>query len=96
MVRITFPFDLAEQGSLALLKVRMLEDLAARSLNLGFVEVVHIQLSDERRKVAMFKIFWKDCFTKYGWLPNNEAVPFRGPRYDFVGARNLHNLKELD
>lgn len=57
IVRIGLSLDLGEQVRSLPLEERVLElDLVGRSLAL--VEVVHVQLADERVKIAMFEKGW--------------------------------------
>ena len=58
MLRIAFPLDLGEEVSVALAEERVVKHLIRPALLAGFVEVVHVQLSDEGREVAVLEILW--------------------------------------
>jgi len=57
MGRVTFTLDQVELVVPVSLELGVLEHLVRASLSLGLVEVVHVQLSDKGRKVAVFEVY---------------------------------------
>ena len=52
----------------------MLESLHVSSLLLGFVEVIHVQLSDERAEVVVLKVLRENRLRKICLVPNLKAI----------------------
>ena len=50
----------------------------------SFVEVVHIQLTDERRKVVVFEKLWQNPLSKVVRLFHYESVSAFIPAYNVV------------
>ena len=57
MGRVVFTLDEVELVVPVSLELGVLEHLVWASLSLGLVEVVHVQLSDKGRKVAVFEVY---------------------------------------
>ena len=55
--RVAFTLDEVELIVPVPLELGVLEHLVGASLSLGLVEVVHVQLSDKGRKVAVFEVY---------------------------------------
>ena len=56
MARIAFALDHVQLLDLVRLELGMLEDLVAAPLALSFVEVVHVELPDERGEIVVFEV----------------------------------------
>jgi len=55
--RVAFTLNKVELVVPVPLELGVLEHLVRASLSLGLVEVVHVQLSDKGRKVAVFEVY---------------------------------------
>ena len=55
--RVAFTLDKVKLVVPIPLELGVLEHLMRTSLSLGLVEVVHVQLSDKGRKVAVFEVY---------------------------------------
>ena len=53
---VALAFDLREEIPLAAQEEGVFENLVVRALRLGLVEVVHVQLADEGREVAVLEV----------------------------------------
>ena len=62
----------------------MLEDLQVGIFLFELVEVVHIQLTDERGKVVVLEILWKYVVGEQIGLFNLKSVSCRGPANNFI------------
>lgn len=82
--------------SFILKEKRMLENLPLRALELVLVEVVHVQLSDKRWKVAVFEVLRQDNVTEVIDKHNLEAVLFFSPIDDVIVLFSIDNLIELN
>ena len=47
----------------------------------GLVEVVHVELPDEAREVAVFEVSRQDVLSEVRHVVDGEPHPIRGPRY---------------
>jgi hypothetical protein len=74
----------------------MLEHLVIATLLLELVEIIHIQLSNERRKVVMFEILWQNLVAEQIWLFYLKAVTSWSPAYDVVKLLAVHDLVYLN
>lgn len=61
----------------------MLEYLLVASFDFGLVEVVHVELPNERREVVVLEVLWQDLVTELLGLLDDEAVALSGPSHDF-------------
>ena len=75
MGRIALALDVDQDVALALDEEGVLEDLVVGQLGLALVEVVHVQLPDERRKVTVFEVLWKNTLAKRILAFDLEAFP---------------------
>lgn len=55
------------------------------------MEVVHVQLPDERRKVVVFKEPWQNALSELVRLAYNETISFFTPTYNVIKLRVLKN-----
>ena len=60
-----------------------------------FMEVVHIQLSNETRKVVMLKVFWKNLVTEFVHLLHHEPISFIIPANDIIWVWITYNFISL-
>jgi len=61
----------------------------------NFVEIVHIELSHERRKLFMFEIFWQNLVLKEFFVAYNEAITTLHPVNNVTIASVLQNFVSL-
>jgi hypothetical protein len=58
------------------------------------VEIIHVELTNEGRKIIMFKIEGQDLITKHSWLLDDEATPLRlCPAHYVISGSVGHDLK---
>lgn len=93
--RVALALDVNQDVPLALYEERVLENLVVRQLGLALVEVVHVQLPDERREVPVFEILWKNALTKQVLAFDLEAFPSFSPRDDVVKLSLLDDFVEF-
>jgi hypothetical protein len=88
------PFDVLKQVFTSLHKETVLETLVIGSIP-RFVEVIHIQLSDETREVVMFEVLGKNFVRKHIHLLNNESISFLIPTNDIISCWIIYNIVSL-
>ena len=74
----------------------MLEHLRVVLLDLELVEVVHVELPDERREVVVLEVLGQDVVAEGLLLNDLETVSISGPRYDARRFAAVDDLVELD
>jgi len=74
----------------------MLEHLVITALFLELVKIIHIQLSNEGRKVVMFEILWQNLIAEQIWLFYLKAVASWSPADDVVKLLAVHDLVYLN
>lgn len=75
----------------------MFEDLIVCSARFSLVEVVHVELADERREVVVLEVLRQDLLAEGVRVLDCEAVTIRlSPRHDVVLRLVVHNLVQLD
>ena len=78
---------------LAFLEVFVSETLLILSVSC-FIKVVHIELSHERGKVFVLKVFWKDFLGELVGPIHDKAIPLRIPKHILAVLRVLlHHVK---
>lgn len=97
VARVALALDLREQVPLAAKEEGVLEDLVVRALRLGLVEVVHVQLADEGREVAVLEVLRQDLLAEGARVLDIETVTLGlRPRDDVVADFVVDDLVELD
>lgn len=75
----------------------MLEDLIVGPASFRLVEVVHVELSDERREVVVLEVLRQDLLAEGVRILYCEAVTIGlGPRHDVVLRLVVDDLVQLD
>ena len=74
----------------------MLEHLVIAALFLELVEIIHIQLSNEGRKVVMFEILWQNLIAEQIRLFYLKAITSWSPANDLVKLLAVHDLVYLN
>lgn len=74
VIGVALSFDLGKEVSLVADEERMLKDLVLRATGLRLVEVVHVQLSNEWRKVVVLKVLRQDLLWEGYLVLYHEAV----------------------
>ena len=96
MIWIALSLYLRKQISFVFQKERMLEHLVITALFLELVKIIHIQLSNEGRKVVMFEILWQNLIAEQIWLFYLKAVASWSPADDVVKLLAVHDLVYLN
>lgn len=102
MIRVSLvalPEDLGEEVPLATTKVSVLEGYGRLHVRLHLVEVVHVQLPDERVEVLVLEVFGDDLFdelllVQYGERQAFRLVPLDETRVTGIGNDVVHLLQE--
>lgn len=84
MVGVTLPLYLREEIPLAHQEEGMLEHLVGGALPFRLVEVVHVQLPDERGEVIVFEVLREDLLPEESGVPDDKALPIFEPSYDVI------------
>lgn len=87
---------LRQQILLTLQEVRVLEDLLATSFYLRLVEVIHVELPDERRKVVVLEVLGQDLVAELLGLLDDEAVARLSPGRNVLCQGIVDDLEKLD
>ena len=87
MVRIAFTLDMVQHLLLVFLEVCVLENWVRAALKLRFVEVVHVELSDERREVVMLEIFGQYLILELGLIAYHESKSILRPTNNILHSR---------
>lgn len=82
---MALPLDLRQQVPLALEEKRVLEDLLVAASDLRFMEVIHVQLPDERREVVVLEVLGQNLLAEQVDLLDDEAVLLFDPPHDVAG-----------
>lgn len=97
MIGIRLSLDVGQQMLLVLLEERVLEGLIVRSFLLSLVEVIHVQLADERREVVVLEVLRQDLFGKRDRVPYGESVTIWGrPVRNMVRPWIVDDLVKFD
>ena len=70
---------------MALNEKGVLEALLVRAISC-FVEIVHVQLTDEATEVIVLEVFWKDLVRELVYLLNYETIALGVPGNNIVGG----------
>ena len=73
----------------------VLKDLYIVLLDLELVEIIHVELSDEGRKVVVFEVLGQDVIAKGLLLNDLESISVDGPGDDIRRFVALHDLEEF-
>ena len=95
MQRVALALDLVQQVSPVFQKEGMFENLDVHVLDLNFVEVVHVQLANERRKVVVFEELRQDGVAELVLINDFEPITFLCPANHFVRGFTFDNFEEL-
>ena len=74
----------------------MLENLVITALLLELMEIIHVQLSNEGRKIVMFEILGQDLVAEQIWLFYLKAIASWRPADDVVKLMAVHDLVYLN
>ena len=84
MVGVTLPLYLREEIPLTHEEEGVLEHLVGGALPLGLVEVIHVELADERREVVMLEVLRQDLLPEESGVPDDKAFAIFEPSHDVI------------
>jgi len=94
VVGIAFSFYLRQKMLFSLQKKGMFEQLVLTPLQFRFVEIVHVELPYERRKVVMFEVLGKNLFAEKVYVFDYKSVVVRFiPAYYMIRRFAVHNFE---
>ena len=92
MVGVTLPLYLREEISLAHQEEGVLEHLVGGALPLRLMEVVHVQLPDERGEVVVLEVLRQDLLPEQGGVPDDKALAIFEPSHDVIDLFIVHDF----
>lgn len=84
MVGVTLSLYLREEISLPHKEEGVLEHLVGGALSLRLVEIVHVQLPDERGEVIVFEVLREDLLTEKSSVPDDKSLTIFKPSDDVI------------
>lgn len=96
VVGVALSLNLGQKVLLVLDEEGVSEDLPVRLLDLELMEVIHVKLPDEGRKVAVFPVLGQDIVAQKILIFNLEPIATISPRNYFIGHDTVHNFVQFN